>query len=167
MATVVHLNREQSSSLIAEEEVTGARIASILEAAVIDHRVDPDGDIYASEGLEFPAWISIAPDKKLISFFTFYDPEDPHQQDLERRANDLNHTIVVVQFCWKSDRLWGHYWMTYDGGIDAKQFIKMLRRFSGAFVAGIEKFKETGETSPIEPRVRAVNIQPSVDVAYE
>lgn len=141
MTNVVRMSPEPLNSLIFENEVAGARLASILEAAVIEYKIDPDGDIYASDGLDFPVWITIAEDKKLIAFFTFYDPEGTGVGNALSAVNDINQSIVLVQFSWQANKLWGHYWMTYDGGIDVKHFIKMLRRFSGAFLMGIDRFK--------------------------
>ena len=151
MANVVRMTPEPMNSLIPESEVVGARLASLLEAAVIEFKIDPDGDIYASDGLEFPVWITIAEDKKLIAFFTFFDPDGAGIEDALSFVNQINQSIVVVQFSWQAGKLWGHYWLTYDGGIDVKHFIKMLRRFSGAFVSGIETFRKlsirTGSSS--------------------
>lgn len=141
MTNVVRMSPEPMNSLIPESEVVGARLASLLEAAVIEFKIDSDGDIYASDGLEFPVWITIAEDKKLIAFFTFFDPEGVGAETALQTVNEINQTIVLVQFSWHGGKLWGHYWLTYDGGIDVKHFIKMLRRFSGAFVSGIERFK--------------------------
>lgn len=139
MTNIVRLTPEPMTAIIDESDVSPARLASVLESAVIDHRID-DGDIYASSGLEFPVWISIVDDKKLLSFFTFVASNEAPPSDPLSRVNEINKVIVVVQFHWNEERLWGHYWMTYEGGIDIKHFIKMLRRFSGAFEAGASRF---------------------------
>jgi len=141
MTNVVRMSPEPVNSLILERDVRGPRLASLLEAAVIEYKIDSDGDLYASDGLDFPVWITIAEDKKLIAFFTFFDAENTLPEDVLHTINDINQTVVLVQFSWHAGRLWGHYWMTYDGSIDVKHFVKMLRRFSGAFVSGIERFR--------------------------
>ena len=38
--------------------------------------------------------------------------------------------------------IWGAYWMTFEGGLNVRQFVKMLRNFSGAFTAGISIYRE-------------------------
>ena len=141
MTNIVRLTAEPVTSIINEEEVTPARLASILEAAVIEQRVDSDGDIYVSDGLDFPAWISISEDQKLLEFLTYFDPEASAPDNVYARTNDVNRSVMVVQFSWQSDKLWGQYWLSYDGGLNVKHFIQMLRKFSIAFSTGMERFK--------------------------
>ena len=45
--------------IIPEEEVTIARLSSVLDAAFIDHEIDDDGHIYVTDGIEFPLWIEL------------------------------------------------------------------------------------------------------------
>ena len=54
------------------------------------------------------------------------------------RVNDMNEKIAVAQFVYRRDAVWGSYWITYDGGLNVRQFIKMLRNFGGAFRAGLQ-----------------------------
>jgi hypothetical protein len=44
--------------------------------------------------------------------------------------------------------VYGSYWMTFAGGLNVRQFVRMLRTFSGAFLAGIKR--HMGD--PVEPR---------------
>ena len=59
--------------------------------------------------------------------------------DCLERVNALNYTIMVPQFSWRENALWGQYWMTYDGGLSARHLIKILRRFTGAFRVAVEE----------------------------
>lgn len=136
MAEILRLAPNIPTTLIAEDDVCIDRLASLLTTAVIDCEQDADGDLYAHEGLEFPAWISLREDKKLITFLTQISPDLAQRKTIVGEVNSLNRSMMIVQFCWHEDRLWGQYWMTYDGGLDGRHFIKMLRRFSAAFVAG-------------------------------
>ncbi len=54
-----------SPCIIAEEEVTIPRLSSVLDAAFIDHEIDDDGDIYITDGVDFPLWIGLLSDQKL------------------------------------------------------------------------------------------------------
>ena len=65
MSTITRLTPNMPASTIGEEEVSIPRLASILEAAVIEFEIDRDGDLYASDGLEFPGWIQVTEDQKL------------------------------------------------------------------------------------------------------
>jgi hypothetical protein len=49
----------------------------------------------------------------------------------------MNTSIIGVQFHWHEKAVWGQFWLSYDGGLNVRQFIKLLRRFGGAFRAGI------------------------------
>lgn len=140
MTNLVRLAPSPINSIIAEEEVNISRLASILDSAVIEQSIDSDGDLYASDGLDFPAWVSINQNEKLIVFTTYFS-HDYGLQGVINRANNANRKAPLVQFYWVSNRLWGNYWLTYDGGVDVKHFVKMLRRFSRAFRAGIAAFE--------------------------
>lgn len=56
------------SSKIPEEDVSANRLASILVSAAIENEIDSDGDIYVTDGLEFPVWISVDADRRFLSF---------------------------------------------------------------------------------------------------
>ena len=45
---------------------------------------------------------------------------------------------VALQFAYRRGAVWGSYWITHDGGLNVRQFIKMLRIFAGAFRAGLQ-----------------------------
>ena len=68
--------------------------------------------------------------------------------------NELNSTIMLPQFSYCRSSIWGAYWMTYSGGLNVRQFVKMLRHFSGAFVAGISTYLE--ETAKAQPALTLV-----------
>ena len=48
--------------------------------------------------------------------------------------------------------LWGRYWLTYDGGLNVRHFIKMLRRFSGAFRTAVEEMKQSQPSGRLATR---------------
>ena len=45
--------------------------------------------------------------------------------------------------------------MTFEGGLNVRQFVKMLRNFSGAFMAGISLYREETATAP-QPKLPLV-----------
>ena len=142
------------ANVIKEEEVSLTRLQSLIEVAAIDVQVDEDEDLYATDDLEFPVWITMMNDKKLVMFYTFCEPRNLDCKDWYKEMNELNQEIIAAQFHWAEDAIWGHYFISYDGGLNARQFIKMLRRFSGAFRAGIaslgENVKNVGKCEPEE-----------------
>lgn len=121
---------------IAEEQVSVARLSDLLNSAFLDHEID-DECLYVTDGVEFPIWIGVSDEVKLVDLFTYFAPEGEVPSDWVIRVNELNSTIMVPQFSIQQGALWGRYWMTYDGGLNVKHFIKMVRRFSGAFRVGV------------------------------
>ena len=120
----------------------------MLDAAFIDHEIDDDGHIYVSDGVEFPLWIEVLDKRELLSFFTYWSVGDQAEADWLSRVNELNSTIMLPQFSYCRNSIWGACWMTYAGGLNARQFVKMLRNFSGAFVAGISTYREETAKAP-------------------
>jgi hypothetical protein len=130
---------ELSPQTIAEDQVSVARLSDVLQSAFLDHEID-NGDLYISDdGVEYPFWVAVAEEPKLVEFFTYFTPEKPAPVDWLKRVNDLNGTIRVPQFSFQRDAVWGRYWMTYEGGLSVRHFIKMVRRFSGAFRVAVNE----------------------------
>lgn len=61
----------------------------------------------------------------MIELFSYFTPEQPTPSDWCTRVNEFNRTIMVPEFAFPQDAIWGRYWMTFDGGLDMRQFIKM------------------------------------------
>ena len=124
-------------AIIPEEGVTIASLMAMLEAAYFDHELDGDGGIYLREGIDFPLWIHLMPEQKLLKLVTFFPVDDQPDVDWIARANELNCRIEVPQFCYARDNVWASYWMTYAGGLHLRHFVKMMRRFSSAVQTAI------------------------------
>jgi hypothetical protein len=140
MSNIRRLSPEPLSSTVEEDEISAGKLASILTSAVIDNEVDEDGHIYATDGLEFPVWIEINRKRKLLYFFTYHSLDveagEVTSEEVASIVNDLNGSLILTQFNWNRDRLWGHYWMTFDTRVDPRHFVKMLRAFSSVFIGG-------------------------------
>ena len=144
--------------IIPEEEVTIARLSSVLDAAVIDHEIDDDGHIYVTDGIEFPLWIELLENRKLVNLFTYWSVDDERDANWVARVNDMNSKIMLPQFSYCRGSVWGGYWMTFEGGLNVRQFVKMLRFFSGAFAAGVAKHEEESAKTP---RPQLTLVEPS------
>ena len=136
MGEVISFVPAVRAAIIPEHEVTIASLLAVLEAAYIDHDLDEDGAIYVRDGIDFPLWIRLMPEQKLL-LVTFFPVDDQPDVDWTARANELNCRIEVPQFCYARDAVWASYWMTYAGGLNLRQFIKMMRRFSSAVQTAI------------------------------
>lgn len=140
-SNVQRLQLTPMSSKLAESDVTGTRLAGILAAAVIDTELDSNGVLEATEGLPHRVWICFD-DHKLLSFQSEMSfPEELAQGVTLEAINDLNGSCMLVQFYWEGPNLRGFYNMSYDGGLDPRQFVKMLRHFTMAFIAGYIELK--------------------------
>jgi hypothetical protein len=154
MNEIVRLIPTPQSHMISEDEVSIARLRSVLETAVFDVKMDRDGDLYVTDGLEFPSWVRRLEDEKLLIFVTYQKFDDPDEEDRPARMNEINHRTPLVQFHWCGNAIFGHYAMSYEGGLNGRQFIKMLRRFSSAFAQGAllacdqESEESNGEQEP-------------------
>jgi len=154
MSKIIPFAPGLSPNIIPEEEVTIERLSSVLEAAFIEYEVDDDGQIYVSDGIEFPLWIDVLGKRELLCFFTYWSVERQPEANWLARVNELNSTIMLPQFSYCRNSIGGAYWMPYSGGLSVRQFIKMLRSFSGAFLAGISTFREEVAKAP-EPELAA------------
>ena len=54
-----------SPQTIAEEQVSVARLSDVLESAFLDYEID-DGDLYIADGVEYPIWVAVAEEPKLV-----------------------------------------------------------------------------------------------------
>ena len=134
-----------ATHLIPEDQVTLQRLSNILDTTYCEHVIEDEGDIYVTEGVEIPLWLRIKPDAKLIVMFTCYDVE---AEIPTTTINHFNASIMLPQFSLDGTVLWGRYWLTYDGGLHVRHFIKMLRRFSGAFRTAVEELRQVVRKLP-------------------
>lgn len=143
MSTVIHLDSNNPSSIISEADVTVNRLLAILSNALFDVELDDDNDIYVKDGLEFPVWIRLSPNDRLLQMFTYASTDDDKKVLSFADINQMNSSIVLPQFSLQGKNVYGNFWLSYETGLPIKQFVKLLRRFSGAFVAGM-RLRDTG-----------------------
>lgn len=120
-------------ALIEEEQVSANRLKQVLDAAFIDSEIEPEGDLYISDGLDFPIWVSLDRDRKLINPYTCIGIRVQGDSQDFQLVNELNKKLIVVKFHVHDGALWGNTWITYDSGIFARQFVMSLRRFAKIF----------------------------------
>jgi hypothetical protein len=143
MSNVVPFLSGPKPTLLPEEEVTISRLSAILEAAFMDFEIDESGDIFVTDGLEYPLWLTIDAAGKFLHLFTYREIEEEPEADWLSRINRMNETLIVTRFYRMDDAIWGDYSMSFEGGLNVRQFVKMLRRFSGGFVADLRLHKDS------------------------
>ena len=144
MSNIIPFLPGMTPTTIFEEEVTPGRLSALLDMAFIDHKIDEDGDVYVTDGVDFPLWISIETRRKLVVLFTYCSVGDQPERNWLAEVNEMNGQIAVPQFAYRGNAIWGGHWISYDGGLNVRQFVKMLRLFGGAFRAGLQLHE--GET---------------------
>ena len=130
--------------LIPEEEVSVEALDGLFRRAFFKARVDEDGDLYVTDGLELPIWIRVEAERKLLRFFTFIerDQDPPSTAEL---ANRLNTSVVLPVFYVSAEepgRLSANHFLSFEDGIIDSHVIRLARRFAGAFIYGAHKLDE-------------------------
>jgi len=134
------------AQIIREAEVTTEALLALLSRAFLNAHVDADGDVYITDGLDFPIWLAIDQEQRLLRFFTFIS-RDPNEQTpfTDVGANHLNATVVVPTFCVpadRKDRLCSHYVLPFTDGVIDTHVIAAARRFAGASAYGAQRLDE-------------------------
>ena len=127
-----------------EDEVSTEALLQLFHRAFLTAHIDDDGDVYITDGLDFPIWVSVDTDQRLIRFFTFME-RDKGRPFTEAAANHANARVVLPTFhvrCDHKDRLCSHYVMTFADGVIDAHVITAARRFAGASAFGARKLDE-------------------------
>ena len=131
--------------LIQQDALTHVLIKEIFEQSAHEASFDSEGDVYIKgDGIEYPVWISLHRDKSLKTFTFATMKSDVLFEDAIEFANDLNQAIALPAFSVMQDEidnllLWAHYFLPTQYGIDSKTLVSSVRKFSGAFRAGLMK----------------------------
>ena len=104
-------------NFIESENLNLEIIQKVLEDAALQPTVD-DGDLYISrEAIDFGCWVRYIEDAKLINFFTYAKVKEGVNQ----------HQMYELPTLF---------------GTDKRFIVATLRRFSGAFLAGLQEDKD-------------------------
>jgi hypothetical protein len=135
-------------SLTEAENVTIELIKDALENAALEVKIDPeDGELYVN-GLEFPCWVSLDAERNLISFRTYLKCKEGAPNDqLPKVVRTLNESKIIVTFTsttYDDGRGYinGYYYLFHNFGLNTKNLIFSLRKFSEIFVSGIREIDE-------------------------
>jgi len=121
------------AQIIQEAEVTVERLRSLLETTVIDVELDEEGGLYLTGGIEFPMWVHVESDRKLIELFTYVGETATDAATVAVRLNELNTNFALGQLHHLDDAIYSRHIISFEGGLLARQFVKMVRRFAGSF----------------------------------
>lgn len=124
-------------AFVDEGQITLDRLKQILDAAFIDSEIDSEGELFINDGLDFPVWIGLEPDRKSLNIYTCVGIRRS-DADAVPVVNLLNQRLILAQFHVKDRALWANYWMSIDTGLLSRQFVLNLRRFATIFQQATE-----------------------------
>ena len=138
--------------MIQLQEITIELLASLLDDAAIDNRLDGEHRIYVT-GLPFNFWLRIEQDRPNLVFSTYWDfRNDITEIEMLRCANTLNTELIMLQFFVDvvSKCLCGHYVLQLRDGLGRRQFLRTARMFAEIFYAAVgdERHKRLLGASP-------------------
>jgi hypothetical protein len=128
-----------------EDEVTTEALLALFRRAYLSAHLDDDGDIYITDGVDFPIWARVDAEQRLIRLFTYMRRDGDQPPFTAADANHVNATVVLPTFYVRSDykdRLCSHYVLPYAGGVIDAHIITAARRFAGASAYGAQKLHE-------------------------
>ena len=129
-----------------EDEVSIDWLQRLFQRAYFTTEIDSDGDLYISDGLEFPIWVTLLEEQKLIRFFTFMrrDPKE-HGPITEASANYLNAVVLPLSFHVRkseADKLHSAYVLSYTQCVVDAHVVEAARRFAGASLYGAQQLHD-------------------------
>ena len=62
--------------VIDEDDVSTEALLQLFRRAFLKAKIDDDGDVYITDGLDFPIWVAVDVEQRLIRFFTFMQREE-------------------------------------------------------------------------------------------
>src|SRR3954454_3688959 len=84
------------ATIIPEYAVSITALDELFRRAFYKTKIDDEGDLYITAGLEFPIWVRVDADRKLVTFFTYVSRDlDAHPPFTEALANHLNTTVTL------------------------------------------------------------------------
>ena len=140
------------ATIIPEQDVSIGTLHALLDRAFFRSEVDEDGELYVTGGIDFPIWIGVDDDRRLVRLFTFARRDlDRDPAYTEEDANRLSASVVLSTFFVspvRPERLYAHHFLTYEDGFLDAGFIALVRRFSGAALHGFKQVDEAEERTP-------------------
>ena len=140
------------ATIIPEEDVSIETLQALLHRAFFRAKLDEDGELYVTGGVEFPIWVGVDDERKLIRLFTFASRElDKDPAYTEADANGLSGSVVLAAFYVdpeRPERLNAHHFLSFEDGLIDAQFITLVRRFSVAVLYGARQLDEAEDRTP-------------------
>ena len=124
--------KPSAPSSIPEDELTCESLRLALRNVLIDAKIDEDGDLYVTDGLKWPIWISLDRDAPVVELHSYVEFVPENMQSLGAIANRCNAIYCFAQFYAQTskNRIHASAFYFYDDMILLKQFERLMRYFS-------------------------------------
>jgi hypothetical protein len=140
------MDRTCTPAITNEDEVSIEWLQRLFQRAFFTTEIDSDGDLYITEGLEFPIWATLLEEQKLIRFFTFLrHSSKEHGPITKTGVNYLNATVLLASFHVRkneTDKLHSAYVLSYAHCVVDAHVVGAARRFAGASLYGAHQLHD-------------------------
>ncbi|MBU1236385.1 MAG: YbjN domain-containing protein [Gammaproteobacteria bacterium] len=121
---------DDPNKLLAEEDVTLAKIKTFFDAAFLKTEMD-ENKLKITDG-GFKAFIKIDEKKKLITYFSGWKMKESVSETKKLQlVNKLNDDLIVVRFSMpRPTVLWCDYQVLYEGGVTPYSIVNNYRIFA-------------------------------------
>lgn len=138
MSNIIPMNGDGPLLTISEDKVSIDELQRVLTSIFIECERGDDR-LRVLDGLEDPCIIGIDTTRKFVLFISSIEHKGPRPRVIDK-VNELNGDLIMVRFHCDDgpDTVWVEYFMTYEGGLNVRQFVKLLRRFA-SIVHGVER----------------------------
>ncbi len=129
MTNVIPMQLDGPLLTISEDKVTLDELQRVLGSIVIECE-RRDDRLCVIDGLDDPCALHIDHNRKFVLFVGSIEHKLPKPRVIEK-VNELNDDLIMARFhCDDDGYVWVDYFMSYDGGLNVRQFVKLLRRFA-------------------------------------
>lgn len=130
MTNIIPMNVDGPLHTICESKVTLAELQRVLASIFIESEHEDDR-LRIVDGLDDPCSVRLDQDRQFVLFISNIEHKGPKPRVIEK-VNELNGDLIMVRFRCDDDpdTVWAEYFLSYDGGLNVRQFVKLLRRFA-------------------------------------
>lgn len=121
-------------------EFTIENIKKVIDEAHCETEIDSDGDIYISEGLEFPCWVGLNEENETLRIMTYAVlKDDTDELKALQLANRINTKFFPNVVSVNNGKLESYYYAVLDQSMSEKNLLTILRRCTSSFVNAVRE----------------------------
>jgi hypothetical protein len=108
-----------------------------------DSRIEKNGDVYISNGLQVPTWTRVVAEKQKIIFIaqSFSASVSTPIEKFNALRDELNEKINYIKYQSRESKLgpvlFSRHEISYESGIPSRMFMRAMRTFASNYESGI------------------------------